>query len=241
VGGCARTALASRADIVLQNATGDENAGEQRIIGKVAAEWVTASTLQPWDRNPRKNDAAAADVARSIVRFGFGNPILARPDGEVIAGHTRLKAVALLPGLWRKATAKGRESWSADARALAVADEPLVPVRYLDLSDVEAHALALADNKLGELAEWDDADVKALLEEMVADNVSLEGMGWTDEALAALLAEPEEGEDTSDPGTGPEPMTGIYAVLVTCADERHQRELLERFTAEELECRAWNL
>lgn len=59
-----------------------------------AARFIAADALTPWDRNPRRNDAAAQDVARSLIRFGFGAPLLARPTGDLIAGHTRLKAVA---------------------------------------------------------------------------------------------------------------------------------------------------
>jgi len=118
-----------------------------------------------------------------------------------------------------------------------------VPVRTVDLTEHQAHALALADNKLGELAEWDDDALRALLTEMNAEQVDVEGLGWSDEELAALLAEPgeDDGDPDPDPGPGPEPMAGTYAVLVTCTGERHQRELLERFTEEGLECRAWNL
>ena len=217
-----------------------EEMAEKRETG-YAASWVRADSLRPWDRNPRRNDAAAREVAGSLIRFGFAAPIVARPDGEVIAGHTRLKAVALLPALWRKATAAEQETWSDDARQLATAEHPLVPVRSVDLSDAQAHALALADNQLGTLATFDDAMLAAILRDLEAEGEPLAGLGWTDDELAAMLAESGEGEDTSDPGTGPEPMTGTYAVLVTCTCECHQRELLERFTEEELECRAWNL
>src|SRR3954470_18937909 len=97
-----------------------------------AAEWVPIDRLKPWDRNPRDNDGVVARVAASIKRFGFGAPIIARrADGEVIAGHTRLKAAAQL-GLSK------------------------VPVRYLDLDPVDAHLLAIADNKTSELATWND-------------------------------------------------------------------------------------
>lgn len=96
-----------------------------------AAEMVPLSDLMPWVKNPRKNDDAVRKVADSIERFGFAAPIVARREnGEVIAGHTRLKAAKLL-GLTE------------------------VPVRYLDLTEREAHLLAIADNKLGELASWD--------------------------------------------------------------------------------------
>jgi hypothetical protein len=99
---------------------------------EAAAVWVDPAELRSWKHNPRNNEMAVEQVARSIEAFGFGAPILARrANGEIIAGHTRLKA-AIKMGL------------------------PKVPVRYLDVSEDDAHLLAIADNKLGEIADWDD-------------------------------------------------------------------------------------
>lgn len=52
--------------------------------------------LKPYARNPRENEASVPKVAASIREFGFLVPIVARPDGEVLAGHTRLKAALSL-------------------------------------------------------------------------------------------------------------------------------------------------
>lgn len=144
-----------------------------------AAEWVPVEQLRPWRDNPRKNDAAVDDVADSIKRFGFGAPILARRfDGEVIAGHTRLKA-ALKLGL-RK-----------------------VPVRFVDLDPVEAHLLALADNKTSEISEWDEPMLGAVLAEMKrADVELLTGTGFNESEIAQLTRDVElpagESEDLAD-------------------------------------------
>ena len=128
-----------------------------------AAVYVSTAALRPWAKNPRKNDPAVQAVADSIARFGFGAPLLVRKaTGEIIAGHTRLKAAVKL-GLTE------------------------VPVRYLDLSESEAHALALADNRVGEIAEWDDEALAAVLREMGAADVSLGGMGWADTEIRAML------------------------------------------------------
>ena len=135
-------------------------------MSEAAAEWVALDALTPWADNPRDNDAAVQDVADSIKRFGFASPIIARrEDGEVIAGHTRLKAAHRL-GLDR------------------------VPVRFLDLDPTDARLLALADNKLGELADWSDglADVLRILEE---DGADLDGLGFSDEEMAELLGQSE--------------------------------------------------
>ena len=99
-----------------------------QVQPEAAAVWVPIAELHPWGQNPRLNEPAVAKVADSIKRFGFGAPLLARPNGELIAGHTRLKAAISL-GLDR------------------------VPVRFLDLDPADARLMALADNKLAEIAE----------------------------------------------------------------------------------------
>ncbi len=130
---------------------------------EVAAEWVPRSALKPWAKNPRKNDKAVALVVASIKRFGFGAPIIARrADGEVIAGHTRLKAAEVL-GL------------------------DMVPVRYLDLDPAEAHLLALADNKLNEKAEWADGELASILSDYSLEDAAL--AGWDSAELDKMAAE----------------------------------------------------
>lgn len=171
--------------------------------GVPAATYVPIPHLRPWGKNPRKNDAAAEDVAVSLIRFGFGNPILARrATGEVIAGHTRLKACALLPQRWADTPMAERGKWHAEAVALATTP-PIVPVRFLDLDEGEAHALALADNRTGELAGWDDEALATVLRELSANHIPIGGLGWDDQVLADIVApEPPPGEDWAGPLTG---------------------------------------
>lgn len=132
-----------------------------------AAEYVHPTRLVPWPGNPRVDAGAVDAVMASITRFGFGAPIVARrADREIITGHMR-HAAALRLGLAE------------------------VPVRWMDLSAAEAHALALADNKLGEVAEWDDAMLRGLLAEMrESDPEAVAVAGWDEEALDAMLADP---------------------------------------------------
>ena len=54
------------------------------------------SELKPYANNPRLNDGAVDAVAASIKNFGFKVPIILDRDGEIIAGHTRLKAAQKL-------------------------------------------------------------------------------------------------------------------------------------------------
>ncbi len=151
---------------------------------EAAAVWVPVTELHPWDRNPRLNEPAVAKVADSIKRFGFGAPLLARPNGELIAGHTRLKA-ALKLGLDR------------------------VPVRYLDLDPADARLLALADNKLAEIAEWDETLLADILKEVDPGDAALAGFGAKEVAdLLEQLAPPEDaGFDDNVPELPAEPVT----------------------------------
>lgn len=52
--------------------------------------------IEPYERNPRKNDEAVAYVANSIKEFGFKVPIVIDKDGIIVAGHTRYKAARKL-------------------------------------------------------------------------------------------------------------------------------------------------
>jgi hypothetical protein len=146
---------------------------------EAAAEWLPIDSLTPWADNPRDNAHAVPEVAKSIKRFGFASPIIARPiEGgglEIIAGHTRHKAAQSL-GLDR------------------------VPVRVMDLDPADAKLLALADNRLGELADW-TGGLEDILRELDADGVDLDGLGWSTEELDALTGGGSEPVDTPVPGS----------------------------------------
>jgi ParB-like chromosome segregation protein Spo0J len=111
--------------------------------------------------------------------------------------------------------------------------QPWIDVEYVDLSaQDERKALAVLDRS-AELAELDAEVVEELLKQTDFD----------DEALRNLVSEmASEAEVCFDvAGTAAEPQLGElqYSILVECADERRQTELLERFEAEGLACRAW--
>ena len=142
-----------------------------------AATWESIGSLTPWSKNPRKNDGEPVDrVARSIERFGFAAPIVARTsDRVIIAGHTR----------WKAARKLGMDK---------------VPVRFVDLDPDQAAALALADNRLTEITPWDDAGLADVLRDLEAARVDLDGLGWDADALDAILksTEPIPESETDD-------------------------------------------
>lgn len=76
-------------------------------------------------------------IAESIKRFGFNNPVLVDDGGTIIAGHGRVEA----------------------AKLLGMDDVPTL--RLSHLSATEQRAYVLADNRLAEKAGW-NRDVLAV-------------------------------------------------------------------------------
>jgi DNA modification methylase len=155
---------------------------------KLSVEWVPLSRVYLSPSNPRVNDPAVEPVAASLRRFGWQQPIVARPSGEVIAGNTRLKA----------ATKLGHK---------------LVPVVWFEGTDLDATAYQIADNRTAEYAEWDDGALAKLLQDLRAED-ALEGVGYTSADIDELLREIAAGtpaENVNDPGPGDPSGTPITA------------------------------
>jgi DNA modification methylase len=134
--------------------------------------------LVPYEHNARTHSSAQIEqIARSMVEFGFTNPILVDGKSGILAGHARLCA----------------------ARSL---NFEKVPVIVLDhFTDIQKRAYILADNQLALNAGWDDSLLAEQLARLREEGFLLETVGFDDEALAALL-----GEHTPppDPDSAPE-------------------------------------
>jgi DNA modification methylase len=141
-------------------------------------ETVSVSRLFCSPTNPRRNDAAVPHVAASLRRFGWQQPIVARRTGEVIAGNTRLKA----------------------AQQLGMTE---VPVWWFDGTDLDATAFAIADNKTHEFAEWNEAELATLLEQLRKED-SLDGVGFSADDIDALVAQLREEADRELADDGPD-------------------------------------
>lgn len=122
---------------------------------------VPIDSLHQLPGNPRRGDVDA--VAASLQRFGQRKPIVARADGTITAGnHT-----------WQAAKQLG---W----------DE--IAVVRVDDDDATASAFALADNRTAELGSYDDALLLDLIQS-IDDKDLLADTGWSDDAVADLLAQ----------------------------------------------------
>ena len=131
------------------------------------------SRLLPYAKNARTHsDEQIAQIAASIVEFGFTNPILVGSDGIIVAGHGRLAA----------------------ARKLGLNGVPVVVLDHL--SPTQRRALVIVDNRIAENAGWDDAMLRTELEALQDDGFDLDLTGFDPDALAELMA----GEETDQAG-----------------------------------------
>lgn len=155
-----------------------------------AATWRHVDTLEPWGKNPRKNDAAAKELAKTLKRLGFGSACLTWSDPEtgkdiLIAGNTRLKATRILIDDYAKGERDvGGVPWNQDA--IRLAETGLIPCRSRnDLSREDAILMALADNRMGEMAKWDDEKLGELM--LGLPKSDLMTVGWERSEIDALV------------------------------------------------------
>lgn len=106
--------------------------------------------LTPYENNPRNNDNAVEAVAKSIKEFGFKVPLVIDKEGEIAAGHTRLKA----------------------AKELGLEEVPCIIAD--DLTPEQVKDFRLADNKVAEFAEWDIELLNLELEELSLEDLDFE-------------------------------------------------------------------
>ena len=106
-----------------------------------------------------------------------------------------------------------------------------VEVEILDVTEEEARVLLLSIDPLAALADTQTQLQDRLLELTTSAPAELQA-AWQ-AAAEACLAAPE-----APARRGVETVPEQFLVLITCRDEPHQVELLRRFQAEGLECRA---
>jgi len=157
-------------------------------------ERIPVGELKPYPNNARTHSRKQIkQIAASISRFGFVNPVLIDDDGQIIAGHGRVAA----------------------AKQLGLAAVPAIRVSHL--SGAEKRAYIVADNRLAELAGWDrellTIELQSLLD--VDFDVELTGFSTADIDLALDdAAEAQAGRPAAEDWI-PEPPAGGGAVSCT--------------------------
>lgn len=136
-------------------------------------------SLRPYAGNARTHSRAQIrQIAASIERFGFTNPVLLSDDNEILAGHGRVEA----------------------AKHLGMTVVPAL--RLTHLTEVERRAYALADNKLALNAGWDGEllaiEMKTLIDldfDMSATGFSLAEIDFIIDGEREKATVPTQAED----------------------------------------------
>jgi DNA modification methylase len=181
--------------------------------------------LRPHPNNARTHSRKQVkQIAKSIEKFGFCNPVLVDDAKQIIAGHGRVEAAKLL----------GLE---------------VVPTCLIShLSEAEKRAYILADNKLAENAGWDRELLAIELQGLIELDVDIELTGFETAEIDLVLEEAREAsgasvgseDETPEPSPGPAvTQTGDLWLLgdhrLLCGDARDKtayERLLEGAKAE---------
>ena len=147
---------------------------------------VDIDSLIPYARNARTHSSEqVAQIAASIVEFGFTNPILVDAKG-IVAGHGRLAAARLV-------YSTGNQIKLPSGEAIASGKVPVIDCT--GWSDAKRRAYIIADNKLAQNAGWDDALLRLELDDLKHEGFNLDLLGFTAEELMMPNFEPGTEEE----------------------------------------------
>src|SRR5262245_42127275 len=114
-------------------------------------ETLPLDLLRPWARNARSHSRKQIrQIADSIERFGFTNPVLIDRENTILAGHGR----------------------AAAARLLGMSAIPCLRIEHMSLA--EKRAYVLADNKLALNAGWDEELLALELKDLLAADIDFD-------------------------------------------------------------------
>jgi DNA modification methylase len=142
-----------------------------------ALELLPITSLRPYGRNARTHSKKQIQqIANSIARFGFTNPVLIGDDGEILAGHGRVEAAKLLK------------------------IERVPALRLSHLNEAERRAYILADNKLAQNAGWDRELLAIELQGLIELDFNIELTGFSLAEAEIILDEARDSSvEASDP------------------------------------------
>jgi DNA modification methylase len=138
-------------------------------------EYTLVQELRPYPNNARTHSKKQIkQIAKSITRFGFNNPVLIDDQRQVIAGHGRVEA----------------------AKQLGLHAIPTVRLSHLSESDKRAYILA--DNQLALKAGWDREILAIELQGLVDLDFDIDLTGFDMPEVDVILDEAKESEEDQD-------------------------------------------
>jgi hypothetical protein len=177
---------------------------------------VPLSKLEDWPGNPKDHDQGALEESMKENGVIGVIEVIDWPKfpKRIISGHGRKKAMLSL-------------GMTHAPHVLYVKCPPDVAKRYL-----------LATNRVAEMGGWQPELLLAFGTEMKPNSGGLVGTGFDAEDMQSLH---ERIHGVTKHSAAARVGNVKYQIIVTCNDEDHQRELVERFEAEGLSCRLLTL
>lgn len=171
-------------------------------------EHLKVEDLIPYATNSRTHSPEqVAQIAASMVEFGWTNPVLIDARGTIIAGHGRVMA----------------------ARKLGMETVPCIRLGHLTPAQVRAYVIA--DNKLALNAGWDEQMLAAELKILEEDGYDLGLTGFTDDELSKLF-----GTDEPKPKDEVE-ISSAFEVIAECEHEEQQQMIYNLLSEKGVKCR----
>ena len=148
-------------------------------------DFMLVRELLPYPNNARTHSKKQIrQIARSIEKFGFCNPLLIDNAGQIIAGEGR---------------------WEA-AKLLRIDSVPTC--RLSHLSEADKRAYVLADNKLAQKAGWDKELLAIELQGLIELDLEIELTGFDMAEIDLIL---EEAHEANGAPSGPEDNVPQYS------------------------------
>jgi len=129
---------------------------------------VDINSIKPHPSNPRKHTPQhISKIAEDIKKNGWDNPILIDKENNILAGHARYEAAKII-GLKE------------------------VPILKVDIGGTQSLAKLVWDNKISHESEWDECNLKTVLQQINdTDNSLLFFTGFDQQELKEILSKKE--------------------------------------------------
>lgn len=136
---------------------------------KLTIKYLPIDDLTPYENNARTHSSEQVnEIARSIAKHGFTNPILLDGSNGIVAGHGRLLA----------------------AKQLGMKDVPTIDLQFT--SEAAKKAYIIADNKLALNAGWDYELLRVEFDLLEDAGIDLADTGFNELEIASICNETVE-------------------------------------------------
>ena len=139
-------------------------------------EFKNPNCLIGYENNAKKHSGQQIDlVAKSIIEFGFINPVIIDDSGTIIAGHCRVES----------------------AKKIGLEKIPTLKVSHL--TEAQKKAYIIADNRLSEIGSfWDNDVLNIELSDISESGIQIELTGFTEDFLSDDTGEIDFGNDKDE-------------------------------------------